>query len=58
MKKIYVSPETVLQEVKLTQMVAVSNQTPDNFTFDPETEASNGNGEILSRRSGIWDDED
>lgn len=59
MKKIYVSPETILQEIELSYVIAGS-QTPQNFSFDPNEEASDDNGEILSRRRyrNDWEDEE
>ena len=58
MKKIYVSPKTVLQKVELVSMIATSNlQSPQNFSFDPNATAENGK-DILSRQFNIWGSEE
>ena len=53
MKKKYIIPQIFLDEAQLEQMIAISlqNSQDGKNTADPE-------GEVLSRRSSIWEEEE
>lgn len=57
MKKKYFSPETILMQVELHQMVAAStlSTTGDTQTVSISEEEVN---EFTSRRRSVWDDEE
>lgn len=57
MKKKYFSPETILMQIELHQMVAVSTLTTESdsqsITISDEVV-----DEFTSRRRSVWDDEE
>lgn len=57
MKKTYFSPETILMQIELHQMVAAStfNATDDTQTISISDEEVN---EFTSRRRSVWEDEE
>lgn len=54
MKKTYISPEILIQKIKLQKMIATSGD-PVVQTKDEEADES---GEVLARRRNDWEDEE
>ena len=55
-KKQYISPAMNVHRIKLQKMIA---ESPNKLILDPnETNGVSSEGDLLTRRSSIWDDDE